>query len=190
MLGRIWHRLTVALLLSLALWTPLVWTQLLGSQAALAAEVDEGLLEVIYIHRLVQFVEWPDKHHDHQVAVLGGERLKPWFAQVRKQMQGHALPVRFCADMKCVAGADILVLDGDSDGKGSHQILTRMADESLPAVLTMGKNPGFIDLGGAIGFVRRNHKLRFEVNLHVIRQHHLYLRSDILPLAHRVIGSY
>ncbi|MDX8409280.1 MAG: YfiR family protein [Mariprofundales bacterium] len=179
MLSRIRHRLLVTLQLPLLLLLP---------QSLLAAEVDEGLLEVIYLHRLVQFAQWPHKHRHHQVAVVGDDRLKPWFVQVNKQMQGHALPVRFCADLKCAAGADILFFDGDN--KRIRQFLAQLSDQPLLPVLTIGRSPGFIDQGGAIGFVRRNHKLRFEVNLHAIQQHHLYLRSDILPLAHRVIGSY
>ncbi|MDQ6951837.1 MAG: YfiR family protein [Mariprofundales bacterium] len=163
----------------------LILVALMTPVMGLAQGVNEGMMEVVYLHRLVQFVTWPNPSTQHQVVVVGSMRLKPWFDQVAKEMRQQRLLVRFCADMACATGADILFFD--HAGAKLPQMLAQLAGKP---VLTVGVSTGFIDHGGAIGFVRIGHRLGFEINLNAIDSHHLYLRSDILPLARRVIGSY
>lgn len=56
-------------------------------------------------------------------------------------------------------------------------------------VLTIGESSQFILKGGIVNFVKRDQKIRFEINLATAREANLKIRSGLLKLAVRVIGK-
>ncbi|MGD9110183.1 MAG: YfiR family protein, partial [Phycisphaerales bacterium] len=57
------------------------------------------------------------------------------------------------------------------------------------SVLTIGESSQFILKGGIVNFVKRDQKIRFEINLATAREADLKIRSGLLKLAVRVIGK-
>ncbi|MHC4925970.1 MAG: YfiR family protein [Planctomycetota bacterium] len=54
------------------------------------------------------------------------------------------------------------------------------------AVLTVSDFPEFAKGGGMIGFVEKNKKVRFEINLHAVTQENIKIRSQLLGLARKI----
>ena len=102
---------------------------------------------------------------------------------------------------KTISGRQIIVQpiekDGDpgkchmlfvSDSEKNHlgEILDKM--KTLP-VLTVGETDQFMERGGVINFVKKEGKIRLEINLAAARQAKLGISSKLLGVADRVKGK-
>lgn len=102
---------------------------------------------------------------------------------------------------KVIAGHEIRILELKPDGDWSKcQILFVGADAKsefaeilskagkLP-ILTVGERDGFLEAGGVINFVKKDNKVRFEVDLNAAHQAGLQISSKLLSLADAVHGK-
>jgi len=78
-----------------------------------------------------------------------------------------------------------MIYVGD-DSDASARVLLREVDGQ--PVLMVGSGPGFARLGGAIGFIVMDRRLRFEISLRAVERAGLRVSSKLLELARLVDG--
>jgi len=154
------------------------------SPITFAAEIDESVLQMLYLRNFIAYSEWPDHHRPAVLAVMGEKPLKATLSSMQQQ---HALSLQtidYCNSIACAKGADVLFIGHDFTN--TKALLAAVDGRS---VLTVSNQPGFIEHGGMIGMFRRNHRLRFAVNLQAVDAAHLHISAELLQMATRVIGG-
>jgi len=150
-----------------------------------AEEVDESLLQMLYLRNFIAYSQWPQSHVPTVLAIVGGSALQATIATMQQQHAFAIDTIRYCKGAgSCAEGADVVFIGRDFNH--SQALLQQLADHH---VLTVSNQPDFIDHGGMIGLIRRNHRLRFEINETAAHQAKLHISAELLQMATRVIGS-
>jgi hypothetical protein len=152
----------------------------------------EYQVKALFLLNFTKYVEWPDAAFDHPdapvtIGVIGenhfGEDLKKTIEG--KSVNGRRiviLPVETDDDWgKC----HILFVSA-SEKKRVAEILVRVG--TLP-VLTVGETEQFTQQGGVVNFIRKDGKVRLEINLEAARQAKLEISSKLLGVADVVRGK-
>ena len=161
----------------------LLWL-LAVSQITFAAEVDESLLQMLYLRNFIDYTSWPDHHAPEVLTIMGDEALKPTITTMQQQHAFAVPTIRYCATISCAQGSDILFI-----GRHFRRSEALLASLAQQRVLTVSNQPDFIDHGGMIGMFRHNNHLYFEVNLRAIRAARLHISAELLQMADRIIGN-
>lgn len=175
--ARSWRIALLCCVLSLGL-QPNVWS----------AQSGEAELKVAFLFNFLKLTEWPTAnteaasvdiclaHHDpfdEALEILQG-----------RELQGKPVKVRVLESSKRLENCRLLYIS--SDEKPMLKVWLDAAGTS--GILTVSDLPGFIDMGGMIGLLATDSKLKFEVNLEPVQRSQLKLRAQLLQLAHRVEG--
>ncbi len=56
-------------------------------------------------------------------------------------------------------------------------------------VLTISDYPGFVDIGGMIGFVNKDNRVRLEINLPAAQRARLHISAKLIEVSLRVIST-
>jgi YfiR/HmsC-like len=153
------------------------------AQSALAGEAE---LKAEWVRRFVLFTEWPAgalaAGSTLQLCVQGrDESMQRALAALEGQaLRGHPLQVRAVLSADEARGCHVLYL-ADPDPR------RLFAPAAGAATLTIGEAEGFALAGGAIGLVRENARLRFDVNRAAAARGGLKLGSELLKNARAVL---
>jgi len=154
------------------------------TQITVAEEVDESLLQMLYLRNFIAYSQWSQSHTPSVLAIVGGAALQATMATMQQQHAFAIDTIRFCNGAgRCAEGADVVFIGRDFNHR--QALLRKLADHH---VLTVSNQPGFIDHGGMIGLIRRNHRLRFEINERAVDQAKLKISAELLQMAIRIIG--
>jgi hypothetical protein len=140
------------------------------------------------VRRFVLFTEWPSGTLPAgaalQLCVQGrDEGMQRALAALEGQtLRGHPMQVRTVLTPDETRGCHVLYL-ADSDPR---RLFTTSASVAL---LTIGEADGFALAGGAIGLVRENARLRFDVNRAAAGRGGLKLGSELLKNARAVLDG-
>ncbi|MDQ6965254.1 MAG: YfiR family protein [Mariprofundales bacterium] len=156
---------------------------ILVSGVTVAAEVDENSLQVLYLRNFISYIDWPDGYTPTSMVLVDKGGSSSLLQSMRAK---HTFPLEHswqCSTAVCIAEADLLFIDRYySDIAGVLRVV-----DGKPK-LTVSNRPGFVDIGGMIGFVRRNDHLHFEINLHAFQRARLHVSAEMLQMALRVVG--
>ncbi|NEV62436.1 YfiR family protein [Thiorhodococcus minor] len=150
---------------------------------------DESEVEVAYLYNFSKFVDWPadrlrSRSDSLLVCVYGRASIGPAIASIDgKRARGHRLRVIERARGESLRACHIVYVAA-SEEPYLAPVLRSLAGEG---VLTVSRIPGFAANGGIIGFVAQERRLRFEINLARAQASGLYISSQLLQLATRVI---
>ncbi len=147
-------------------------------------EIDEQLLQALYLKNFIVYVDWPEKPIPKLLVILADQGTPPLLQTMR---DAHIFPLeqtKLCHNLHCAAGADVIFIDRAFSQ--THALLQALAGS---AVLTISDQPNFIANGGMIGLFRRNQKLRFDVNLAAAKRAGLHISAELLQMASKVIGA-
>ena len=64
-----------------------------------------------------------------------------------------------------------------------------MRDTADQAILTLGDFPGFVELGGMIGFTKRGNNIRLEINLDAAHKAGITISAKLAEVAVNIIGG-
>ena len=149
----------------------------------------EHAVKLAYLFNLIRFTRWPEgavpPDGPFTLGVLGDDPFGPLLAELERRRL-HDRPVRVVrirAPEQARECQAVFVAASESPRLGAILHLL----EGLP-VLTFGDLTDFAARGGGVGFVRQGDRVRFEVNLEVIRKAGLRMSSEVLRLAARVLG--
>lgn len=157
-----------------------------------AGSFTEYQVKALFLLNFTKYVDWPEEasggaNAPITIGVLGEDHFG---ADLKKAVEG-----------KTVNGRAIVVQAVDKDGDWCrYQVLFISASEkkrlgeilvqvkTLP-VLTVGENDQFLQQGGIINFVKKDGKVRLEIDLNAARQAKLRISSKLLSVADNVRGK-
>jgi hypothetical protein len=165
-----------------------------------AAESKEYQVKAAFVYNFIKFVTWPEEtdkktESDKQVetvkiAIIGkdpfGDKFKPI---VKKTVKNKKIELVKHPDFNKIADSNSLdgcqvIFISKSETKNVRKIIKSV--ESKP-ILVISEITKFADLNGMIGFVKKDNKIRFEINLDAAKLANLKISSQLLKLALRVI---
>ena len=152
----------------------------------------ESQVKALFLFNFAKYVDWPPAvFHGTNAPIIIGLSGEDRFGDVLKKM----------VEGKRVSGRQILIQPIEKDGDlGKCQILfisdsekNRLSEildkiKTLP-VLTVGETDQFVELGGVINFVKKEGKVRLEINLEAARQARLEISAQLLRVADVVKGQ-
>jgi hypothetical protein len=174
------------------LWLAL-WLIVSGLGQAIAGEVvlPEYQVKALFLVNFAKYVEWPANAVHGQSFVIGIFGEDSFGAYLRQAAEGKSAGGKPIEIRKIEAQEDLsscqIVFMGSSEKKRLAEILARI--KALPS-LTVGETDHFAQQGGVIGFIKREGKVRLEINLEAARQAGLQLSSKLLSVADSVTGKH
>jgi hypothetical protein len=162
---------------------------LLAALPAMTSARGEGSLaanevKAALIYNFARFIQWPAEALGSKdaftIGVLGDERLVD---ALEEMTADRAVAGRRIAVVPVEAGRDLRTVDVLFVTAGENPPSPR------PGMLVVGEEAGFLERGGAVNFVQRGEKVRFELNLAAAHKARLVISSELVALADRVIGE-
>jgi len=150
----------------------------------------EDLVKVAFLYNFVQFVEWPSKARGGDDApvylcVLGNDVLEPAFQSINgKTAKGRKLLVRFARELNEIGECHLMFV-ARSEKMHMSSIVQQLQDRPI---LTVSDMADFARLGGVIGLITVDNKIRFEINVNAARRAGIKISSRLLNLA-RIIDE-
>ncbi len=166
------------------------WAQAIGAIAALAALAAparaggpslETAIKATYLYKFAPFVEWPDAGAaaggPFVLCVVGADPFGPLLDQAVKgqTVDARRIEVRHFDSAQKAAGCQIMYLGGSPAQVGDAVKAVR----GTP-VLTVAEGQG---AGAVIGFVVRDQRVRFVIDIHAAAENNLKISSKLLSLA-------
>ena len=146
----------------------------------------ETEVKAVFLLNFARFVEWPpevfsDAAAPVMIGVLGND---PFGDILDKAVEGETLGGRSFSvnrfrSLKEIKPCHVLYVSS-SGKKDLSRILERLKNAK---VLTVGETERFTKMGGMIGFLLEENKVRFEINQNVAEQAGLKISSRLLRLA-------
>lgn len=166
--------------LAKALLITLMASILLIGQPASAAAVDESALKAAFLKNFLGFVHWSDSQSPLTLCIQGDRSLY----QTLHNSQAHlelkqSVQLHWVELPATISHCQALYLS-DMDLGEQKRMLGALKNSPI---LTMSDLPEFAKLGGMVGLVRDNNRLRFEVNYISVFSSGLEIESRLLRLA-------
>ena len=176
---------------SLLRWLVIVLAAMLISGTARALDATEYQVKAAYLYNFTRFIEWPatalaTPTAGFNVCVMGtdpfGEALAPL---AQRSRDGHPIVLDYPASAHAARACHLLYI-APSEAKRVAAILAALAD--VP-VVTVSSLPGFVERGGAIGFVQEGSHVRFAINRAACKYHGLACSAKLLEAAVLVVDN-
>lgn len=155
------------------------------SSAAIAQPLPEAQAKAAFVLNFARYVEWPEQIFASRtspmtICIIGRDTLGPALTALEsREIQGRPVKTRRLLYTEEANGCH-LVFVSESEERHLAQTLHTLAGQPL---LTVSDIDGFIDAGGAIGIVRGEARLQFEINRSALDQAKLKASSLLLRLA-------
>jgi hypothetical protein len=161
-----------------------------GHRRAAQTTEEEYRIKAAFIFHFAQLVDWPpdtpmDTENSVFLCTLGED---PFQGALESSVAGklignRVMRIRHLAEARDLQSCQILFI-----GKGqSRSIPALLADLHHAPVLTVGETTGFVGVGGMIGFLLQENRVRFEINLAAAESARLKIGSRLLMLAQTVV---
>ncbi|MBK7673872.1 MAG: YfiR family protein [Candidatus Accumulibacter sp.] len=155
------------------------------TEVAAQAAVSEAQAKAAFVLNFARYVEWPERVFAARDAplllcVLGRDEVATALNALEgRQVQGRPIAVRRLTSADEARPCQVLFI-AESEARRLALVLRAVAGQPL---LTVSDADAFIDAGGAIGIVRGDGRLQFEVNRLALDQAQLKASSNLLKLA-------
>jgi hypothetical protein len=150
----------------------------------------EYVVKAAFLYNFSQFVQWPgdafpDANSPFVIGVIGDDPFGGALEQaVRdKKVAAHPIVVEHYRDVSEMKPCHIVYV-GASESGNTAEILQKTGGTTL----TVGDYDGFTAKGGAFRFLLEENRVRFEVNIDVVKKLRLTISAKLLKLA-RVYGQ-
>jgi YfiR/HmsC-like len=154
------------------------------SSARAAGEYE---LKAAFIYNVLRFSEWPaDQIKDGSVTlcILGRDPFSGATDTIRgRQVQGRELQIKRVGSIDEGVRCNALFVSASEE----HRLGQVIAAASNRPVLTFSDIDRFADRGGVVGMFLVDDKLRFDINIAVLRAVSLRINAQVLKLAQRVL---
>jgi hypothetical protein len=163
-----------------------------GNEARGQSSLSEPQVKALFLFNFAKYIEWPSASFATPNApiTIGIVGSNPCVEPLQKTVEGklvagRPISVRQCDKPEDFYKCQILFISA-SEKKRQPEILNQLGDKP---VLTVGESEQFARQGGMIGFVKKEGKVRLEINLNPARQAKLEISSRLLSVADSVIGK-
>jgi hypothetical protein len=164
----------------------------LGQQALGQSSLSEYQVKALFLFNFAKYVEWPVEAFSgpHAPITIGIVGNSPCIEPLQKAVQGKVVSDRPITILSLEKPDDSskcqILFISTSEKKRVGEILNEARDRPI---LTVGEIDQFADQGGVIGFVKKDGKVRLEINLNAARKAKLEISSKLLSVADNVIGK-
>ncbi len=182
-------RLAAPVLAAGACWLP---ARAAAATSAGETSVLEYKVKAAYLYNFVKYVDWPPvSFAETNTPIIIGLYGEDKFGDaLQKAVEGKTISERRIIIQPIGkdddAGKCHILFISVSDKKRLGEFLNKI--KALP-VLTVGETDQFLEQGGVIKFVKKEGKIRLEVNLDAARQAKLQINSRLLSVADVVKGK-
>ncbi len=168
------------------------WLMTVPAFAADSSALTEYQVKSLCVLNFAKYVEWPtEAFADTNTPITVGclatgkvlEALKE--AAEGKTVSGRKIQIVEAGSPEKWAGCNIIFVNS-SERKHLPEILDRLKGQP---VLIVGESDQFLQQGGAVNFLRKDGKIRFEINVDAAKAAHLQVSSKLLSLADNVQGK-
>ena len=156
--------------------------------SAWAGEFDEYTVKAAYLYNFAKFVEWPSGAFVNAdapllICIAGANPFGDALAALTgKTVGSHPVEVRHYPAATGLESCHVVFIGRAEQGR-FKAILAKLG--RLP-ILTVSDIGDFAQVGGMIGLVEAEQRIRFDINLTASRQANLKLSSQLLKLANIV----
>jgi uncharacterized protein DUF4154 len=165
---------------------------LVGARAEAQTVTDESRVKAMFVYNFLKFVEWPVEasagpRDPFVILIIGdGPTADATASFLEANMIGdRPLVVRRTRSDPSFTGVRAAFV-AERDGKKLHRIL---AAATAAGVLTIGEGDDFATVGGVIGLLVENRKVRFDVDTSAAQSAGLRVSSKLLALTRNVRSS-
>ena len=161
----------------------------LAPQRSHAEASEEYRLKAAFIYNFAKFVQWPrmvfaGPTSPVVLGIIGNDPFGEALEAIRgKLVEEHKLLIKHIGKTDQLEDLNILFIPS-SEQKRLGQIQRALGSKPI---LTISDIDDFVKQGGMIGFIQKDGKIRFEINLTVARKVGLEMSSKLLQLAEMVI---
>ena len=145
----------------------------------------ESSIKAALVYNILHFIEWQTNALTICVYDPDEEDVSSFKSLPSQTKSGNTLDVKFLhANGKSLIRNNCHVIFITSEAEDdTYEIL---AESKNTPRLTIGESARFIQQGGMINFVRKDLTIKFEVNIHALKQADLEISSQVLRIADRV----
>jgi len=150
----------------------------------------EYQLKAVFLLNFARYATWPDtvlpEEADIDICVVGRDPFGSHLAGLEsRQAQGHAVRIHYPETPEAARECEVVFVAA-SEQRRLNVILRELAGAP---VLTVSDIEGFVEAGGAIGFVTQDDRVRFDINRDTLARDGIKLSAQLLKLARRLIGD-
>ena len=149
-------------------------------------------VKATFIYNFTQFVEWPAPAFAHatapiEIGIFGKDPFGSVIDRILRDVhvQGRPIVVRRATQLTDLQSCQVIFISR-SESKFLPHVLREF--ENRP-VLTISDIDQFARIGGMIGFITKENKIRFQINLKATRKAELKISSRVLRLAEIIEGA-
>jgi len=167
-----------------------------GTAAAMGAEGGplDFQVKAAFLVSFPKYVDWPatafaDTNSPITVAIFGDDNVAAEIGNMverGKIISGHPLALKRITKQEQIGADCQIVFIAGSERQRVPAILERVKGLGI---LTVGESDEFLEQGGIINLVRRERKIRLQVNLTAAQQAELKISSRLLMVADVVKGK-
>jgi hypothetical protein len=149
-------------------------------------------LKAAFLYNFASFVDWPPQafHDDDAPFVIGILGHDPFGPVLDEMVRGEWAKNRPLVVRRLARPAEIphcqIVFISRSEASRIAEVLRYCVGR---AVLTVADLPGFVELGGMIGFSNEGNRVLLQVNPRAAAAVELVISSKLLRVAHHVTGG-
>ncbi len=143
----------------------------------------EDLVKAVLLYNFAKFTDWPVKVFSGQSGPIFFSATGVSMAKILGLFEGKQVKKRSIKFRDFNSNPQYfshILFISSSDHKSVDQILSKIANK---AILTISDIPNFIHKGGMIGLVKKDDRIRFEINFDATRKAGLRISSQMLLLA-------
>ena len=162
----------------------------LGAADAQPPPLSEADVKAGLVFNFARYVEWPkgafgSPDAPFVICHMGHDRFATAFSALTgRSLKGRTVHVRLGVSPEQSAGCHLAFIAEVP----AHGMAAAAHTLSAQGVLTVSDADGFIDSGGAIGIIPGEERLQFEINRDALDRAGLDASSQLLKLAHSLIG--
>lgn len=167
----------------------------LSTHCLAAANDIEPKIKAGYLYNFTKFVKWPPiTSQTFNLCILGNDSFGPIINSIEnKSALNRPIKLRRLGENDLIKylnlglSCHILYVNG----LYNPSLMTEIARSTLKrdATLVVGESEDFVTQGGMIGFVRREGKIKIQINLFSARQAGLQISAKLLEVAEYIKDS-
>ena len=155
--------------------------------SAYGATEKEDLVKAVVIYNFAKFTDWPEESFEDPSAPIVftsiGENMKKTLTQFEgRQIKNRSLALGHFEYTPEYYSHVIYI--SSREEKEVKKVLELVKNKPI---LTVSDIPGFIDIGGMIGLLKEEGRIRFEINFDATQKAGLKVSSQLLLLATKVL---
>jgi hypothetical protein len=152
----------------------------------------EDQVKALFLFSFAKYVDWPSNAFSHAdapivIGIEGEDLVAENLKQIieGKKVAGRLLAFKRVTCLRDAQACHVLFISDTEEGRVLESLQSVL---NIP-IVTVGETEGFLQEGGIINMIKKDNRIRLEINLNAARQAQVTISSKLLAVADRVIGK-